>query len=279
MKDAEDWSTQPASSIARSLPAEPHALPPMSLTPLNWLTGLALTLVGLALWAGPTLRRSLTARYDIAALCPTRPDGDAGPATPALRADILAWCLAGLGTGRAPFWRPAALPDVAQRLSVAVLAGPAPTALIEALARQLDRDDELAALAAQSKRQAIALKLAVKWQELWWWRARHPRQAWDCGWLREDVAALARFSPRRPTLVIAQGLPAPTIASAVQQLLAAQASYRHPVRLLVLATALPHGLAPKLAAAGVPLVCIDAQAAPTPPGQNGPAPSLPPPQP
>ncbi|MEO3690788.1 hypothetical protein [Roseateles paludis] len=251
----------------------------MSLTPLIWLTGLALPLVGLALWAGPTLWRSLTARYDIAALRPTHPDGaDAVSARTALDAEILAWSQADLGTGRAPFWRPGALPDVAQRMSVAVLTGPAPTGQIEALARQLDRDDELAVLAAQSKRQAIALKLAVKWHELWWWRARHPRQAWDCGWLRKDVEALASFRPRRPTLLIAQGLPAPTVTSAVQHLLAAHASYRHAVRLLVLAAAMPQGLVPKLAAAGVPLVCIDAQGAPTPASQNGLAPSLPPPQ-
>ncbi len=223
----------------------------MSLTPLNWLTGLALALVGLALWAGPTLWRSLTARYAFAALCPTRPDGDAGPATPVLRAEIQAWCLAGLGTGRAPFWRPGALPDVAQRLSVAVLAGPAPTVQIEALARQLDRDDELAALAARSKRQAIALKLAVKWQELWWWRARHPRQAWDCGWLRGDVAALARFSPRRPTLVIAQGVSDFAVETAVQHLLAGHLGYRHPVRLLVLASGVPASAALALEAAGL----------------------------
>ena len=156
------------------------------------------------------LLRSLTARYDNAALSPRatgfQPDAHADPA---LITDLRAWCMTGLGSGRTPFWRPWALPDVAQRLSVALLTGPAPTAQIEALARQLDRDDELAALAAQSRRQAIALKLAVKWQELWWWRARHPRQAWDCGWLREDVSALASFSPRRPTLVVAQALSGP----------------------------------------------------------------------
>lgn len=231
----------------------------MSVPPLIWLTGLACTLLGLGLWAGPSLLRSLTARYDNAALSPTRLDSSLDAhADPALITDLRAWCMTGLGSGRTPFWRPWALPDVAQRLSVALLTGPAPTAQIEALARQLDRDDELAALAAQSRRQAIALKLAVKWQELWWWRARHPRQAWDCGWLREDVSALASFSPRRPTLVVAQALSGPVIDTALQHLLAAHGNYRHPVRLLMLAREMPEGLASRLIAASVPLVCIDA---------------------
>ncbi|MFO1225561.1 hypothetical protein [Roseateles sp.] len=245
----------------------------MSLPPLIWLTGLACTLLGLGLWAGPSLLRSLTARYDNAALSPTRPDGKPegdtdSQTTPALIAAIRTWCTAHLGSGRTPFWRPGAVPDVAQRLSVALLSGPAPAAQIEALARQLDRDDELAALAAVSRRRAIGLKLAVKWQELWWWRARHPQQAWDCGWLRADVAALAAFSPRRPTLVIAQGLAAAAIDAAVRHLQAAHGSYRHPVRLLVLASEMPEGFATRLAAAGVPLVCIDAPADEPRAGQN-----------
>lgn len=208
----------------------------------------------LAAWAGPRLIQSLTARYDLATLSPSPAEARrAAAASSGLIEPIERWCLAGLGSGRTAFWRPHALPDVTERLSVATLAGPVPSAAIVALARRLDRDDELAALAAVSRRQAITLKLAVKWQELWWWRARHPRQAWDCGWLREDVSALADFRPRRPTLVIAQGLPASAIGAAVPLLVAAHHDYRHPVRLLVLDAALPERGEAQLAAVGVPL--------------------------
>ena len=143
-----------------------------------WLTGLACTC-----WAwgsGLPFPAALAHRaLDNAALEPHATLIPASMPTPTLLiTDLRAWCM-GLGSGHALLAPPGRADVAAPR--VALLTGPAPHGADRS---ELDRDDELAALAAQSRRQAIALKLAVKRQELWWWRARHPRQAWDCGWLR-----------------------------------------------------------------------------------------------
>lgn len=198
------------------------------------------------LWMGVHVGPTLIARYDGALL---RPPAGAEPglqravpqgAEQRVWAALQAWCLAGMGEGRSPFWQPWRLPDMAQRLGVAVLVAPPDGAgaarPVVAFARHLDRDDELAALSAESRLKGLRLKLAVKWHELWWWRKRHPRQPWDCGYLIDDPAMLvrlARFRPRRPTLIIADALRGDALAQALRVLGAAQVDYRHPVRLLV----------------------------------------------
>lgn len=199
------------------------------------------------LWVGLHIGPTLIARYDGGVLRPPaaaepglQQAAPQGAAQQRAWAALRAWCLAGMGDGRAPFWQPRRLPDMAERLGVAVLAGSdgaGASRLVAAFARHLDRDDELAALSAESRLMGLRLKLAVKWHELWWWRARHPRQPWDCGYLVEDAGAmvrLARFRPRRPTLIIAKALSGDALAQVLRVLCAAQAHYRHPVRLLVI---------------------------------------------
>lgn len=183
-------------------------------------------------------RHRLLARFDTRALRDLPPEADPAPAAAdALRGPVLRWALAGLGSGRAPWWRPRALPDVAQRFSTAVLVTDDTAAALRAcqrLARGLDRNDELAAVAAQSRAAGLRLRLAVKWHELWWWRARHARQPWDCGALIDDPEALRRFVPRRPTLVLAAGLAPERLRDAAALLRARSPAYPQPVRLLAL---------------------------------------------
>lgn len=198
------------------------------------------------LWVGVHIGPTLIARYDGELLRPPagadsglQQAAPLGAAQQRVWVALQSWYLAGTGDGRAPFWQPWRLPDMAERLGVAVLAAPdgvGASRLVAAFARHLDRDDELAALSAQSRLKGLQLKLSVKWHELWWWRKRHPRQPWDCGYLVEGSAALvrlARFRPRRPTLIIANALCGDGLAQVLRVLGATKADYRHPVRLLV----------------------------------------------
>ena len=116
---------------------------------------------------GPTL----VARYDNAVLRPS-PTGDfgsrwAGPTGDA-QVDawqrLHAWCFAGAGTGRSPFWRPWTMPDVTQRFSIAVLTGGigvGKTHLAEALGRELDGTLQLEACTGRFS--AVCLRLRVKY--------------------------------------------------------------------------------------------------------------------
>jgi hypothetical protein len=207
-------------------------------------------------WVGSRIGPTLIARFDEEALRSAPPAqmglqwaGPLGPVQQAAWAALAAWCQAGTGTGRSPFWNPWVLPDVPERLSLAVLVGEnggGKSHLAEAFARELDRNEELAARSTRLRASAWALKLKVKWNELWWWRPRHPQQPWDCGHLVEDPAALgklAQFRPRRPTLLVADELGADSLDRAVQWLSAARVDFRHPVRLLFIDVALPSTLA------------------------------------
>lgn len=220
-----------------------------ALLPGPWSAAAPYALASLlpCLWLGAHIAPRLIARFDSALLQapPGAPSSGCGSthqnaAQHATWRALQSWCQAGMGSGRAPFWQPAQLPEVTERLRVAVLRagrGTAVADLVNAFARHLDRDDELAALSARSRLQAWRLKLTVKWHELWWWRARHPRQPWDCGHLLQAPEApqrLATFTPRRPTLIIARELTDDALAQVLQALRCAQSGYRHPVRLLIL---------------------------------------------
>ena len=199
------------------------------------------------LWAGARIGPTLIARYDGHALQPlpaAQPGlpqaGSPGATQQRAWATLESWCQAGTGDGRAPFWRPWQLPDMPEPLSLAVMTtgdSDGASRLVVAFARHLDRDDELATLAAVSRLRGWRLQLAVKWNELWWWRKRHPRQPWDCGLLVDSPDAAGRlthFRPRRPTLIVADAWRGDHLAALLQVLAAAQADYRHPVRLLLL---------------------------------------------
>ncbi len=234
-------------------------------SPPGWLPGpgawrdilvLAILLFTPCWWIGARVGPALIARFDEDALRPAaaadlgmRWAGPLGPVQERVWAELESWCCSGMGDGRSPFWRPWVLPDVTERLSVAVMVGEnggGKSHLAEAFSRRLDRNKVLFALAAESSLKAVWLRVSVKWNELWWWRKRRHDQPWDCGYLVEDPAArarLAQFRPRRPTLIIADELRESSLDSALQALAAARVDFRHPVRLLVIDVALPGALA------------------------------------
>jgi len=200
-------------------------------------------------------RDRLLARFDAQVMRDIGPEPDHA-LPPALRDTLMAWTHAGLGSGRAPWWRPQALPAVDQRVGVAVLVAADAEATLRAcrrFARALDRNDELADRMARSRGAGLRLRLAVKWHELWWWRERHPQQPWDCGELRDAPEALRRFAPRRPTLLLAADLPPERLRELAALLQARGAACAHPVRLLCIVaedSAAPPGA--KRLAAGAP---------------------------
>lgn len=133
-----------------------------------------------------------------------------------------------------------------QAFEIAVLTGDPPlrAQLVQSLARELDGNDALAALPGPWAR--LRCRLLVKWRELQWWRPRQPADPWDAGCVIPDtggLAALARFQPRRATLIVADRLPAQALQQAIAALKRNSAGFGHPVRLLVLADQLPDGLA------------------------------------
>lgn len=211
----------------------------------------------------PALRalKRLGARYDLAALQPPDPAyasmAKTAPRRPAWRA-LRRWCLAGLGHGKAPalpltvaVLEPAAPKSPAQPPAPAQ--GPAPVpapspgpslaqgalpaeaqALVQALC--LERDGSLQLLACRSATARLGLRLKTKLQDITPGRQPQPGDAWDAGLLpgtAEALQALARFEPRRATLLVALGLPTPTLRAICALLHARQAHFSRPVRLLL----------------------------------------------
>ncbi len=178
--------------------------------------------------------RRLLARYDRAAL---RPPGDAGPlpaAALALFADLRLWCLA-----------PAA---AAQPLAVATLQGADAAALAQLAARLcLERDGSLQMAACTSAAARWALRGRTKLHEAQPWRTARPQDPWDSGYLRDSpagVEALARFQPRRATLLVAEHIAPAALQVALPRLARQAGAQPLPLRLLVLgdlAAALPAG--------------------------------------
>jgi hypothetical protein len=191
----------------------------------------------MAAWA-----RSLVARYDGEVMRvepPTALARTAGPLSDAQQATwarLHAWCFAGAGDGRRPFWRPGVLPRVGQRFALATLAdGPGVdrARLVEAFSRHLDGSDQLEAVGGALA--GLLLRLRVKCTDALWWRARQAADPWDCGHLIGEPSALRRFQPRRATLMVAdESLPDAALREALQILQARGAGFHHPVRLLVL---------------------------------------------
>lgn len=173
------------------------------------------------------LGAQLTARYDLAALQPPdaglAPQAAAALGRPALRT-LRAWCLAGSS-------------PLKTRLAVAVLEGgnvASARTLVQTLC--LERDGSLQLLACRGAAGRLALRLKTKLHDLALWRERQPSDPWDAGFLPGTAAglqALAHFEPRRPTLLVAQGLSTPALRATCALLHARQRHYRHAVRLLL----------------------------------------------
>ncbi len=186
----------------------------------------------------------LSARFDVAALRPPAPlpAGQAGhpaqdhTAWPTLRH----WCLAGAGPGTRPFWSPGRPPTIGQRYTTAALAG-ADISTQRALAQALclERDGSLQLQACRTAWGRLQLRAATKLHDAMWWRARQPADAWDCGYVVDTPAglqALARFVPRRATLMVADDLPADVLHAVANGLKSRQTQLRQAVRLLVVGT-------------------------------------------
>jgi hypothetical protein len=184
------------------------------------------------------------ARYDAQLLRPPATPlagGAAAPLAPAerdLQDHLLAWCRHGCGDG---------LSVPPQPLSIALLTGAAADAqqpLVEDLALRLDGTYDLQA--AGSRWRQRLFRLRVKWDECRWWR---PRAAapWDSGYLIDSTDAMARlahFRPRRPTLIVAQGLADTPLRDTLRTLAACRTHFAQPVRLLVLAPSPPATVGP-----------------------------------
>ena len=205
---------------------------------------------------------TLWERFDSAALCVAQPGQPAsvptaGQAAQAAQwAPLQAWCFEDAGDGRSPLLRPTQLARVDQRFAVAVWpAAPdgAGCNLIEAFCRHLDGSHQL--LAAGGALGGLLLRLRVKARDVAWWRGRRLTDPWDCGYaLNEPVAraALARFAPRRATLVVAVDWPGQALVDAINAMARSSIRFAHPVRWLVVHHA-PGDITGQLRSAGLPV--------------------------
>ena len=161
--------------------------------------------------------RALGARYDTAALQPFEwpASGGAGPDWPALRE----WCTA----------------QPALRFAVA-RAGPGEGAAARAAAVALKLDGSVQLHAAHGALGRLAMRLRVKLHDVLGGLAATPGRIWDSGWVPPEPsawAALAQFKPRRPTLIVMQGLPPGEMQRLLAALQSRSAGFLRPVRVLV----------------------------------------------
>ncbi len=196
---------------------------------------------------------TLIARYDNGALR-VSPAG-AGTEIPlqdfsanqkAVWTQLQQWCFDGAGDGRAPLWRPWAMPRVERRFAIAVFLGAtggSRSQLAETLSREIDGSHQLAQAGSAWAR--LCLRLRVKWNDCVWWRAREPADPWDSGYLADDPMALdhlRQFLPRRATLMVADAMPSAALLERIAVLSARCGAFHHPVRLLIVDAALPEAL-------------------------------------
>ncbi len=215
------------------------------------------------------LLATLRARFDGAALQVALPGQPANavrkPSATQLAqwAPLQAWSFEGAGTGSSPLLRPTQAPQVELPFSAAVWPADDPTALdlIDAFSRHLDGSHQL--LAAGGALAELRLRLRVKARDVMWWRRRQASDPWDCGYALdapETRAALARFEPRRATLMVAVGWPDEALVDAVMAMRRSSPRFAHPVRWLVVQNE-PGTLTGRLSTLGAPVKALQPRAA------------------
>lgn len=205
-------------------------------------TGLAAVALGLLVLA-PRLPR-LARRYDAAALAPIDgPPADAADSPLLHRLD--AWVSQGAGHGATvlPWSRPAV------PVPLAIAFTPASHArAVRHFGYHLAGYHQLT---RRSRIGGILYRIGVQLRPLAWFLPRRPDEPWDDAWLaRADEArleALARWLPRRPTLIVLEGEAAENAGRVAQALGHAARNGEQPVRLLIL------GKKPAQSPAGLPL--------------------------
>lgn len=172
---------------------------------------------------------TLLARYDAATLRPPSPH-----ALAALDARQIAVCQTLSDWCRQQ-------PDAAFAIAhLSGMSGVGKTYLADALCRNLDGSVWLDACPTTAAR--WRLKLRVKLADCLGRRFQSIDHPWDCGFLRTTpaaLAALARFTPRRATLIVADALPAEQTQTCIELLARRHSGFRDPVRLLVVGAMLP----------------------------------------
>lgn len=191
-------------------------------------TGLATALGLLAL--APRLPR-LARRYDGTALTPIA--GAPAEATdPRLQQRLDAWVAEGAGHGATllPWSRPVVPVPLAIAFTPARNA-----AAVRRFGHHLAGYHQLT---RRSRLGGILYRLGVQLRPLAWFLRRRPDEPWDDAWLTDlddgRLAALARWLPRRPTLIVLEGRAAASAGSVTRALDHAAKNGDQPVRLLIL---------------------------------------------
>lgn len=187
----------------------------------------ALALLALA----PRLPR-LGQRYDRQALTPITGQPAPAAADARLQERLAAWVTDGAGSGAT--WLPWSRPRVPRPFACLRVAASAANPVHHfgyrlAGYHQLDE---------RSRVGGLGYRLGVQLRPLAWFLPRRADEPWDDAWLCEvdeaRLAALARWRPRRPTLIVLAP-PAAADAAHLSAMLAHAARHgEHPVRLLIL---------------------------------------------
>lgn len=192
--------------------------------------GLVLTTAALVAVA-PRLPR-LRQRYDSNALSPIAGKPDADPGDENLKRRLAAWVMEGAGNGATLL--PWANPTVPRTLSCAMVTADAGLTVRHfgyrlAGYHQLDERSRLG---------GILYRIGVQLRPLAWFLPRRADEPWDDAWLgavdEARLAALARWLPRRPTLIVLDHPAAGITARILQALRFAEDHAEQPVRLLIL---------------------------------------------
>lgn len=195
-------------------------------------TGLAAA-TALLVAVAPRLPR-LRERYDDTALQPItgKPAGEAGPV--ALDAVLQDWVMEGAGSGATLLpWR---FPAAPCPLACAVVS-PTQRNRVHAFGYRLAGYHQLD---TRSRLGGIAYRIGVQLRPLLWFLPRRSDEPWDDAWLIDvddaRLAALARWRPRRPTLIVLDA-PAAGVVPRVVEALNVRIRRNgggHPIRLLIL---------------------------------------------